>query len=264
MDHEQSWILWTSQITAGHIRHFHSRRIALHCIVLFGWVQCPHVHIQSIRSFNTTTAAAILLHRTFGHSLRSVYGHLRSMTVARKRPATSAENAGGNGSGSVPKLRGLLISSTHIQKFLAPNLERKTAEIRNFNCRVISKGSQFFLVESGLKDSRGKGVWRAVARVEFGGNSFVKHEDLEVHFAKHRCTRREYEQVRQHWQADKKGFVMWGIKLLEVLGVLGAEGGRGQTSFFWQGYHGVQSTALCNGPNNSSTSNNKQTQPKSI
>lgn len=97
-----------------------------------------------------------------------------------------------------------------------PVLQRKTAEIRNFHFRVMSTGSIFYLVESGLKDNKSRGVWRVWARVEFQGNTFVKHENLMDHFAKHRCTHAEYDAVRTGWGNDKGGFVMWNIKLLEV------------------------------------------------
>lgn len=130
--------------------------------------------------------------------------------MSRKRPATKTEVVDND------KKRGLLIRSEHIYKFMDPVLQRKTAEIRNFHCRVMSTGSIFYLVESGLKDNNSRGVWRVWARVEFQGNTFVKHENLMDHFAKHRCTHAEYEAVRKGWGNDKGGFVMWNIKLLEV------------------------------------------------
>lgn len=150
----------------------------------------------------------------------------------KKRPATAAAPAD---AAEEDRKRGLLISSKHIARFLQPIMHRKTAEIRNFNCRVISKGSPLFLVESGQKDSNGRGVFKIVARAEFGGNQFVKHADLEARHQKHRCTRSEYESVREHWQTDKGGFVMWDIKVVEVLKApLFVAARQGEEKWFWR------------------------------
>lgn len=112
--------------------------------------------------------------------------------------------------------RGLLISSEHIRKFMDPVLQRKTAEIRNFNCRVLKKGDEFYLVESGLKNKDRRGVWRVWAKAQFGGNQYVPHEELEKFYIQHRCNRKDYEAVRSNWSNDKGGFYMWNIKVVEI------------------------------------------------
>lgn len=131
--------------------------------------------------------------------------------AARKKPAVAAAAE------VEQRQRGLLVSSKHIDKFFAPILQRKTAEIRNFQCRCVPKNGVFWLVESGLKDSFGKGVFRIRAKVEFGGNTFVNDKDLESHFARHRCSRSEYDEVSKKWSSNKGGFYMWDIKVLEIL-----------------------------------------------
>lgn len=159
--------------------------------------------------------------------------------MVSKRPSANDENddhgvhvQGEEQGHEATKHRGLLISSTHIARFLAPVLSRKTAEVRNFNCRVISKGTPIYLVESGVKDSGGNGVFRIVARAEFGGNSFVKHEDFQHHHSKHRCTASEYEEVRSKWQSDKGGCVLWAMKVVEILQTpLFVKPGRGEERF---------------------------------
>ena len=111
--------------------------------------------------------------------------------------------------------RGLLINSTHISKFLAPVVTRKTHEVRNTSCRVVKAGGQIYLVESGIKNSEKKGVFRIAARAEFRGNTFVPHGDFMKHFAKHRVTCEEYDAVKKGW-VDKGGCQLWELIIKEV------------------------------------------------
>lgn len=114
------------------------------------------------------------------------------------------------------KQRGLLIHSDYIGRFLDPN-NPKTAEVRNFACRVLKPNHEFYLVESGLKDSNRRGVWRIWAKAMFTGNTFVTHENLEEHFSQHRLTRKEYDSLSSKWFTDKGGFTMWGVKIIETM-----------------------------------------------
>ena len=109
----------------------------------------------------------------------------------------------------------MLINSTHISKFLAPVVTRKTHEVRNTSCRVVKAGGQIYLVESGIKNSEKKGVFRIAARAEFRGNTFVPHGDFMKHFAKHRVTREEYDAVKKGW-VDKGGCQLWELIIKEV------------------------------------------------
>ncbi|CAE7399305.1 unnamed protein product [Symbiodinium sp. CCMP2456] len=113
------------------------------------------------------------------------------------------------------KSRGLIIAAPHIDKFFAPIMERKTHEVRNFYCRIVAKGEHIYLVQSGLKDVNGKGMFCVRGKAEFRGNSFVQHEDFSKHYNKHRCSGAEYSSVRSSW-ADKGGCVLWELKLVEV------------------------------------------------
>ena len=114
-------------------------------------------------------------------------------------------------------LRGLLINSLHIHRFFAPVLERKTHEVRNFCVRCVRKGDEVFLVESGVKDQLGRGVFRVWGRAEFRGTCFVRHEDFSAdkNYRKHRCTPAEYEAVRKGWSNDKNGCYLWEFILRE-------------------------------------------------
>ncbi|CAE7468613.1 unnamed protein product [Symbiodinium necroappetens] len=113
------------------------------------------------------------------------------------------------------KSRGLLIAAPHIERFFAKIMERKTHEVRNFYCRVVGKNEQIYLVQSGLKDANGKGVFCVRGKAEFRGNTFVPHEEFSKHYAKHRCSAAEYSSVRSSW-VDKGGCVLWEFKLLDV------------------------------------------------
>lgn len=113
--------------------------------------------------------------------------------------------------------RGLIIKSNHIAKFLEPVISRKTHEVRNMNCRVVKVGSSIYLLESGIKDSNNKGIFRIVAKAEFRGNSFVAHGDFRKHFAKHRCSIDEYNKVRTGWAQDKGGCVLWELIITDVV-----------------------------------------------
>ena len=114
-------------------------------------------------------------------------------------------------------LRGLLINPAHIGKFFLPVMERKTHEVRNFNCQVVSKGSVVFLLESGACDAKGRAVFKVRAKAEFKGNTFVKHSDFPKHFHHHRCSLDEYNQVRKGWTTDKEGCVLWELLVIEIL-----------------------------------------------
>ena len=118
--------------------------------------------------------------------------------------------------GSKGEERGLLIRSPHIDKFFLPVFERKTHEVRNFFCQVISKGSHIYLIESGLRDEKNRAVFKVRAKAEFRGNTFVPHDDFSKHFRQHRCSSEEYDCVRKQWTADKNGCVLWEIIVLEI------------------------------------------------
>ena len=77
------------------------------------------------------------------------------------------------------KQRGLLIHSDYIGRFLDP-FNPKTAEVRNFACRVLKSNNEFYLVESGLKDSNRRGVWRIWAKAMFTGNTFDPRKSWET------------------------------------------------------------------------------------
>ena len=104
-----------------------------------------------------------------------------------------------------------LISIGSLQK----SWSGKTHEVRNFYCRVVGKSEQIYLVQSGLKDPNGKGVFCVRGKAEFRGNTFVPHQEFSKHYAKHRCSAAEYSSVRSSW-VDKGGCVLWEFKLLEV------------------------------------------------
>ena len=141
---------------------------------------------------------------------------------SRGRGGGHSSGRGGSGGGASPKptakngkSRGLLIAAPHIDRFFAKIMERKTHEVRNFYCRVVCKNEQIYLVQSGLKDANGKGMFCVLGKAEFRGNTFVPHQDFSKHHAKHRCSAAEYSSVRSSW-VDKGGCVLWELKLLEV------------------------------------------------
>lgn len=141
---------------------------------------------------------------------------------AKKRPACSmATEVAVEGGPCSPRrvkgdLRGLLINTAHIGKFMAPILSRKTHEVRSHNCRVVSKNTTIYLLEAGLKDSNKRGAFRVAALAEFRGNTFVTHEDFMKHHSKHRCTQTEYDQLRSGWAQDKGGCVLWELIVTKV------------------------------------------------
>ena len=135
-----------------------------------------------------------------------------SQVVASDEYESKRRNKSSKGS-----LRGLLISPAHIDRFLAPVMERKTHEVRNFNCHAVSKGSSVFLLESGARDAKGRAVFKVRAKAEFKGNTFVAHSDFSKHFHHHRCSLDEYNQVRKGWTVDKEGCVLWELVVIEIL-----------------------------------------------
>lgn len=140
--------------------------------------------------------------------------NLMMAVSSKKRPAAAIaldapKTPRGKGS-----LRGLLIHPNHIENFLSG---KKTHEVRNFNCRVVKEGDEIFLVATGVKNSSGRSLFKVCARVSFGGNTFVPHEEFSKHRTKHCCTPDDYSQVRKHWSTDKGGCVMWHFKMEEIL-----------------------------------------------
>jgi len=121
------------------------------------------------------------------------------------------------GKGNKGNERGLLVASPHINKFFLPVLDRKTHEVRNFNCQAISKGSQVFLLEPGIKDAKGRSLFQIRAKVEFRGNTFVRHEDFHKHVRQHHCSDEEYATVRKNWSADKGGCVLWEFIVVDMI-----------------------------------------------
>lgn len=139
-----------------------------------------------------------------------------NMSLSSKRPASSP---GGVKRSNAHKgsCRGLLIRGSHLQKFFDPVLDRKTHEVRSFNCRCVSKGGEVWLVESGVKDSAGRGVFRIWARAEFRGNTTVSFEDFSKHYQKHRCTGEQLNDIRATWSSEQKACVLWELLVKERL-----------------------------------------------
>lgn len=156
--------------------------------------------ITSSQRFHYVTLTFFL---TFTNSIHE-FNHRRSPM------ASASPKARSKGS-----LRGLLIGSPHIHRFFEPVLSRKTHEVRNFNLRVVQNGGSIYLIESGVKDSFGSGVFKIHAKAEFRGNTFVSHEEFSSHSNKHRCTKKEYEAVRANWKNDKGGCALWELIVVE-------------------------------------------------
>lgn len=128
-----------------------------------------------------------------------------------KKPAASTPSRAKRG-----PHRGLLIGQEHIRKFFDPDKsKRKTHEIRNFNIRCVPKGGDVFLVECGLKDAQGRGVFKVWGRAEFRGNTFVAHEVVNEHFKQHRCDAATYQRLSSSWSSDKGGCVLWEFAVQE-------------------------------------------------
>ena len=138
---------------------------------------------------------------------------------SRGRGGGSISGRGGSSGGASPKpstkSRGLLIAAPHIDRFFAGVMERKTHEVRNFHCRVVAKHQHIYLIQSGLKNAAGQGVFAIRGKAEFRGNTFVPHAEFSKHYTHHRCTAAEYSAVRSSW-VDKGGCVLWELKILEV------------------------------------------------
>ena len=112
------------------------------------------------------------------------------------------------------KNRGLLIRGEQIKKFFATK-NAKTHEIRNFNLRCVKPGNEVFLLECGVKDSAGRGVFKIWGKALFEGNTFVNHEDIMQHKDKHRCTKAEYDALIATWQSNKGGCNLWSMNVTE-------------------------------------------------
>ena len=80
---------------------------------------------------------------------------------------------------------------------------------------MVKSGGIVFLVESGVKNSHNKGVFRILARAEFRGNTNVTHDDFAKHFSKHRVSKEEYDSVRKNW-VDRGSCVLWELIVKQI------------------------------------------------
>lgn len=110
--------------------------------------------------------------------------------------------------------RGLIVNSKYAHRFFDCG---KTWELKTSQCRCVSKGKCFWILESGIgHNNDGLAVFRILGKVQLVCQHKITWETIEEKTSLHCCSPDEIVQLKRQWRG-KINLYAWEVDVVEVI-----------------------------------------------